>query len=65
MGLVIRDEGKDKRERLIKLTERAYEMFPKWHEVAQNLEIEAINNIDKDELEIFNNILEKMMKNLE
>lgn len=65
MGWVIRSEGKDKRERLIKLTEKAYEMFPKWHETAQNIEVEAIKNIDKDELEIFNNILEKMMKNLE
>lgn len=65
MGLVIRTEGKDKRERLIKLTEKAYEMFPKWHEAARDLEVEAISNIDKDELEIFNNVLEKMMKNLE
>lgn len=65
MGLVIRNDGKDKRERVIKLTEKAYEMFPKWREAAQDLEIEAISNIDKDELEIFNNILEKMMKNLE
>ncbi|NRY63254.1 MarR family winged helix-turn-helix transcriptional regulator [Clostridium beijerinckii] len=65
MGLVIRNDGKDKRERVIKLTEKAYEMFPKWREAAQDLEIEAINNIDKDELEIFNSILEKMMKNLE
>ncbi|AGX43055.1 MarR family winged helix-turn-helix transcriptional regulator [Clostridium saccharobutylicum] len=65
MGLVIRNEGKDKRERLIKLTEKAYEMFSKWHEAAQSLEIEAINNINEDELEIFNNVLAKMMKNLE
>ncbi|WP_143318011.1 MarR family transcriptional regulator [Clostridium sp. HBUAS56017] len=48
MGLVIRNEGKDKRERLIKLTEKAYEMFPKWHQAAQDLKIEAISNIDRD-----------------
>ena len=65
MGLVIRSEGKDKRERLIELTEKTYEMFPKWHEADQNIQIEATKNIDKDELEIFNNILDKMMKNLE
>lgn len=65
MGLVIRNEGKDKRERIIKLTEKAYEMFPKWHEEAKNIEIEAINNIAKEELEIFNSVLEKMMNNLD
>jgi len=65
MGWVIRQEGKDKRERHIKLTEKACDMFPKWYQAANNIEIEAINDIDKDELEIFNNILEKMMKNLE
>lgn len=65
MGLVIRSEGKDKRERIIKLTEKAYEMFPKWHEEAKNIQIEAIKNIDKEELEIFNSVLEKMMNNLD
>ena len=40
-------------------------MFPKWHQAASNIVIEAINDIDKDDLEIFNNILEKMMKNLD
>ncbi|EGT3617284.1 MarR family transcriptional regulator [Clostridium perfringens] len=65
MDLVIRNAGKDKRERIIKLTEKAYEMFPKWHEEAKNIEIEAINNIDKEDLEIFNSVLEKMMNNLD
>lgn len=65
MGWVIREEGKDKRERHIKLTEKACEMFPKWHQAACNIEIEAINDIDEEELETFNNILEKMMKNLD
>jgi Transcriptional regulators len=65
MGLVIRTEGKDKRERHIKLTEKAYEMYPKWYEAAKSIELEAINNISKEELEIFNEILEKMMMNLE
>lgn len=65
LGLVIRAEGKDKRERHIKLTEKACEMFPKWYQAASSIEIEAVNDIDKDELEIFNRILEKMMKNLD
>ena len=64
MGLVIRTEGQDKRERLIELTEKAYEMFPKWYEAAISIELEAINNISKEEIENFNNTLEKMMMNL-
>lgn len=65
MGLVIRTEGKDKREKHIKLTEKAYELFPKWYEAATSTELEAISNISEEEMEIFNNVLEKMMKNLE
>jgi len=64
MELVIRTEGKDKRERHIELTEKSYEMFPKWYETATSTELEAINNISEEELDIFNNILEKMMTNL-
>ena len=64
MGLVIRTEGKDKRERHIELTEKSYEMFPKWYEAASSIELEAINNISKEEIENFRNTLEKMMMNL-
>ena len=64
IGLVIRTEGKDKRERHIELTEKAYEMFPQWYEAATSIELEAINNISEEEIEIFNNVLEKMMANL-
>ncbi len=48
MGLVFRSEGIDKREIIINLTENAYEMFPKWFEEAKNIEVEAINNINKE-----------------
>ena len=64
MGLVIRTEGKDKRERNIELTEKSYEMFPKWYKAATSTELEAINNISDEEVEIFNTVLEKMMMNL-
>ena len=64
MGWVVRQEGNDKRERRIKLTEKAYQMYPKWKQSSNSLETEAIQDIDKDELEIFNNILEKMLRNL-
>lgn len=65
MGWVIREEGNDKRERHIRLTKKACEMFPKWYQVSSNIEKMAINDISEDELDIFNTVLEKMMKNLE
>jgi DNA-binding MarR family transcriptional regulator len=64
MGLVIRTEGKDKRERRIELTEKANDMFPCWYDAAMSIEIESINTITEEELENFNKTLEKMMKNL-
>ena len=64
MDLVIRTEGKDKRERLIELTEKAKEQFPKWYEAATSIELEAVSNISEEELEIFNKVLEKIMSNL-
>ena len=65
MGWVVRQEGKDKRERYLTLTEKAYEMFPKFHEAFSNVETNALKDITKEELDIFNDVLEKMMTNLE
>lgn len=65
MGWVIREAGEDKREKRIKLTEKACEMFPKWYQADNNVEIAALKDIDKDELAIFNNVLKKMLKNLD
>lgn len=64
MGLVIRTEGKDKREKNIKLTDIANQEFPKWYEAAISVEVESISNISEEEVEIFNRVLEKMMMNL-
>lgn len=64
MGLVIRTEGKNKREKNIQLTEKAEEQFTKWYEAAISVEVESITNISEEELEIFNKVLEKMMTNL-
>lgn len=64
MGLVIRTEGKDKREKNIKLTDIANQEFPKWYEAAISVEVESTSNISEEEVEIFNRVLEKMMMNL-
>ena len=39
-------------------------MFIKWNLVSDNIEVEATKDISKDELDVFNNVLEKMIKNL-
>jgi len=64
LGRVIREEGNDKRERIIRLTEKACDKFPKWYEDAESLEREAIEGISKEELEAFNNTIKKMIKDL-
>lgn len=64
MGWVTREYGNNKREKHIKLTKKAYEMFIKWNLVSDDIEADATKDISKDELEVFNNVLEKMIKNL-
>ena len=63
-GWVTREYGNDKREKRIKLTQKAYEIYIEWNQVDNNIEIDAIKGISKDELDIFNNVLQKMIKNL-
>lgn len=63
--LFIRESGSDKRERHIKLTEKAINMFPKWYKVATSVEEEAIKGISQEELDILNDIMEKMKRNLD
>lgn len=65
LGWVIRKEGKDKRERLIRLTEKANDMFPKWYEAAESVERQVVGGIPKEELEILSNIIGKIMKDIE
>ncbi|MBE6067536.1 MAG: MarR family transcriptional regulator [Clostridium lundense] len=65
VGWIIREEGNDKRERRIQLTKKAFEAFSQWHKVSNDLEMDAIRDISQEELKIFNNVLKKMIKNLE
>lgn len=65
MGWVTREYGQDKRQRHIKLTEKAYEMFLEWRQADTNIEIDAVKDITKDELDIFNTVLNKMINNLD
>jgi MarR family transcriptional regulator for hemolysin len=63
-GWVIKEEGIDRRERKIRLSPAAYEQFAIWLKASDTLEMSAINNIDKGDLEIFTKVLQQMMDNL-
>jgi DNA-binding MarR family transcriptional regulator len=63
-GLVIREQGIDRRERKISLSPVACEQFATWQQTSNQLETIALANIDKSELEVFTRVLEQMVDNL-
>lgn len=63
-GFIKREEGRDKREKWITLTEEAEAIFSKCYEASKNVESKALEGISPEELEIFNRIIEKMNENL-
>lgn len=63
-GFIEKRIGTDKREKIINLTEKAMEAYPKWEAVSDSLEGKAIEGIDRAELEIFEKVVAKMMCNL-
>lgn len=65
MGWVIRQEGKDKRQKNILLTEKAYQIYARCFDYCIDIEDKATEGISKEDLDVFNETLEKMMKNLE
>ncbi|NEU31432.1 MarR family transcriptional regulator [bacterium LRH843] len=65
MGLIIREDGKDRRERLVRLAPRALEMIPICIEQSEEPEKLALHGVTKTELEQFNYVLQKMIKNLQ
>ncbi len=64
MGWITRLEGKDKREKRISLTDKVDDEFQKWLEAAENIETNALHQMDQNELNVFNRVLNQMMKNL-
>lgn len=64
-GWVIKEEGIDRRERKISLSSAAYEQLATWQKTSDRLEVKALKNIDKEDLEIFTKVLQQMMNNLQ
>lgn len=65
MGWIIRTEGKDRREKLISLSNTALEMIPSWQEEVHTFEEKALQNIDEEELHHAFQVLQTVLKNLD
>lgn len=63
-GFIKREEGRDKREKRITLTEDAEAIFSKCYVASQSVERKALEGISPEDLEIFNRVIEKMNENL-
>ncbi|SHH31949.1 MarR family winged helix-turn-helix transcriptional regulator [Thermosipho atlanticus] len=65
-GLVERKQNEqDRRELKVYLTEKAKKLVEKLFEKMKNFESLSLRNFSKDEIETFENLLRKMLKNLE
>jgi DNA-binding MarR family transcriptional regulator len=63
-GLISRQEGEDRRVRHIRLTDKALELYPVLKMTADQIEANALRDLDPQELEIFSRVLKKMTHNL-
>ncbi|WP_332692708.1 MarR family winged helix-turn-helix transcriptional regulator [Halalkalibacter lacteus] len=64
-GWILRESGKDRRERFVMLTQKAREQYEEWLKVSQDMETETTAGISEEELFIFRRVIEQMNKNLE
>lgn len=65
MGWIIRTEGKDRREKLISLSETAMELIPVWQEEVDTFEEKALEGISEDDLQQAFQVLQQIIKNLD
>ncbi|WP_242143278.1 MULTISPECIES: MarR family winged helix-turn-helix transcriptional regulator [unclassified Bacillus cereus group] len=65
MGWIIRTEGKDRREKLISLSETALDMIPVWQQEVAAFEEKALQNISKEEMYRTFQVLQTIIQNLD
>ena len=65
MGWIIRTEGKDRREKLISLSETAIKMIPVWQEEVDTFEEKTLEGINEDDLHQAFQVLQQIIKNLD
>ncbi|MGG0186815.1 MarR family winged helix-turn-helix transcriptional regulator [Bacillus rhizoplanae] len=65
IGWIIRKEGRDRREKLISLSETALAMIPMWQEEVDSFEEKALQDINDEELLRAFDVLQKVIRNLD
>lgn len=63
-GWIKKEQGKDKREKKINLTEKAIGMYPVWTEAINLFEERILQNCTENEIHTIFTIIEKMRANL-
>lgn len=64
LGFIRREEGRDKREKWITLTDDVQAIFEECYNASRSIENNVLNGIDQEELDVFNRVIEKMTENL-
>lgn len=64
-GWIKKEEGLDRRKRIIGLTDLAKAHYQEWKAISDKIEKKATRGISEEELEIFRKVSEKMIINLD
>ncbi len=64
-GWIKKEEGLDRRKRIIGLTDEAKSHYQEWKDISDKIEKKATRGIPEEELEIFRKVSEKMITNLD
>lgn len=64
-GWIKKEEGLDRRKRIIGLTDEAKEHYQAWKEISDKIEKKATKGISEEELTVFRQVAEKMIVNLD
>ncbi|MGM9928466.1 MAG: MarR family winged helix-turn-helix transcriptional regulator [Bacillus sp. (in: firmicutes)] len=60
LGFIVRKEGKDRREKIIHLTELAIEKVPEWEQQVMEFEQPLFEQLTEEEMEMTRNVLNKI-----
>jgi len=63
-GLIVRKEGKDRREKIIYLTDLALSKIPNWEAEIEQFEAPLFESLTDSEIRISNEVLEKIILSL-
>lgn len=64
MGWILRQDGVDKREKKVRLTEKASRFLPVWFEETYALENMVLKGIPTEDITVFDRVLDQMIENI-